>query len=64
MTVYGRNLTHDDIQNIASYMVDEIREKLNNELAPCDFEVFLRAYVKEDTELLEIITNEMEFKFE
>lgn len=62
MTVYGRTLTKDDIQNISSYMVDEIRERLHNEIAPCSFEEFLDAYIKEYPTFLEILENEMEFE--
>lgn len=59
MTRYGteHTLTQDELDIIASYMDDEIREYIAFKLAQCTPEAFLRAYVEEDesfTELLKI----------
>lgn len=61
MTIYGRAITNEDMQNIAEYMNDEIREELHGKLAPCSNEKFLREYIKRDPEILEILRNEFDF---
>lgn len=61
MTIYGRAITNEDMQNIAGYMIDEIREDLHGKLAPCSNEKFLREYIKLDPEILEILRNEFDF---
>lgn len=60
MSGYTKKYTFDSKRNdaIASYMDDEIREDLHQELAPCSFEEFLNAYVKRDEKFKEILTNE------
>ena len=61
MTIYGRKITNEDMQNIAEYMDDTIREELHGKLAPCSNEKFLREYIKRDPEILEILRNEFDF---
>lgn len=61
MTIYGRKITQEDMDNIASYMDDEIREELHAELAPCEPEEFLKRYIEEDSDFLEILQNEFDF---
>lgn len=61
MTIYGRKITNEDMQNIAEYMDDTIREELHGNLAPCSNEKFLREYIKRDPEILEILRNEFDF---
>lgn len=61
MTIYGREITNEDMRNIAEYMNDEIREELHGKLAPCSNEKFLREYIKRDPEILEILRNEFDF---
>lgn len=61
MTIYGRAITNEDMQNIAGYMIDEIREELHGKLAPCSNEKFLQEYIKRDPEILEILRNEFDF---
>lgn len=61
MKIYGRKITNEDMQNIAEYMNDAIREELHGKLAPCSNEKFLREYIKLDTEILEILRNEFDF---
>ena len=50
MTRYGEKetLTQELLDNIATYMNDDIRGDLAFELAPCTPEMFLREYVKQD----------------
>lgn len=61
MRVYGRKMTKDDLDEIATYMNNEIREKLHS-LAPCEPEEFLAAYIEQDPEIMEILENEFEFE--
>ena len=62
MRVYGRDLTQDDMDVIATYMDDEIRESLVWELAPCKPEIFLERYLEEDPDFEELLKNEFEFE--
>lgn len=62
MTIYGRAITQDDMSNIASYMDDEIRERLHFELAPCTPEEFLSAYLDADPDFESLIENEFDFE--
>ena len=62
MKIYGRNITEDDMCDIAEYMDDDIRELLHFELAPCSPEEFLKAYIDEDESIIEILKNEFEFE--
>ena len=62
MTIHGRTITDKDMRIIAGYMIDEIREKLHSELAPCSNEKFLSEYIKQDPELLDILRNEFDFE--
>lgn len=43
---------------IASYMQDDIREDLHEDLAPCSFSDFLRAYVDADPEFYTLLKSE------
>ena len=64
MKRYGteHTLTQEELDIIASYMDDEIREDIEFKLAPCTPEAFLRAYVEEDESFAEIL--EIEFSIE
>jgi hypothetical protein len=64
MTIYGRKITQDDMDNIATYMDDEIRERLHFELAPCEPEEFLAAYLEKDPEFEEMLEREFDFNRE
>ena len=44
------NITNNTMEAIASYMNDEIREKVHFELAPCSNEAFIRHYCEYDTD--------------
>lgn len=60
MTRYGEEykLDEEEMENIASYMNDEIREDLHFEMAPCEPEEFLRAYVEKDPDFEELLNSE------
>lgn len=64
MTRYGEEftLTQDLMDDIASYMDDDIREELHSILAPCEPEYFLNEYIKRDPEILDILKNEFEIE--
>ena len=62
MTIYGRKINNEDMNNIADYMNDEIREQLHSELAPCENEDFIKAYLEKDPEFINMLENEFEFK--
>lgn len=62
MTIYGRNITEADMEAIAVYLDDEIREEVHNELAPCTPEEFLAAYLEKDPDFITVL--ETEFGFE
>lgn len=61
-TVYGREITQDDMDNIGSYMDDEIREELHSALSPCEPAVFLKAYLDKDPDFRELLESEFDFK--
>lgn len=60
MTRYGEEykLNTEEMENIATYMNDEIREDLHLEMAPCEPEEFLRAYVERDQDFEELLNSE------
>lgn len=64
MTRYGEDyiLTQEELDTIATYMDDDIREDLHFELAPCTPEEFLKAYVKRVPSFEELL--KIEFSIE
>lgn len=62
MTIYGREITDEDMHIIAGYMDDEIREELHGRLAPCSAKKFLLEYIKADPAILPNLQNEFEFE--
>lgn len=44
------NITNNIMEAIASYMNEEIRERVHTELAPCSNEAFIRRYCEYDIE--------------
>lgn len=63
MTVYDNEPITDKIMNaIASYMDDDIRETVHLELAPCTNEEFLARYLELDSEFIDLLKNEFNFK--
>ncbi len=61
MTIYGRRITQEDMNNIGSYMDDEIREDLHSKLAPCSPDVFISAYLELDPDFLVLLQNEFDY---
>lgn len=62
MTIYGRKIMDEDMRNIATYMDDEIREELHGELAPCEHEEFIAAYLERDEDFEELLEQEFDFE--
>lgn len=60
MTRYGEEYTlaQEDLDVIATYMNDEIRENLHFDMAPCSPEDFLKAYVERVPEFEELLKSE------
>lgn len=60
MKRYGEDftLTEELMGTIASYMKDDIREDLHQELAPCEPEEFLKEYLELDPDFEELLENE------
>lgn len=52
------NLTDELAETISSYMNDEIREELHNEIAPCTFNKFLKEYCDRDLDFEDLLENE------
>lgn len=49
------DVTQDTMDIIATYMDDDLREKVNDELAPCTPEEFLARYVQLDPEFEDVV---------
>lgn len=66
MTRYGEEytLTQEDLDVIATYMNDDIRENLHFDMAPCTPEAFLKAYVTEDPDFEELLESEFSISIE
>ena len=64
--INGHILNNEDLSNIATYTDDEIREQLHSELAPCDPELFLDAYIREadDEDFMDILKNEFHIRYD
>lgn len=62
MKVYGRPITQEDLNLIASYMDDSKRELVHTQFAPCPPEQFLLAYLVLDPKLMQILEREFEFE--
>ena len=60
MKRYGEDykLDQNQMDVIASYMNDEIREDLHFKLAPCEPEEFLAAYIERDPDFEDLLKNE------
>lgn len=54
-----RLISNDEMEVIASYMNEEIREEIHFKFAPCSNELFLREYLKRDSESLKGIMAEL-----
>ena len=62
MTIYGRAIKQKDMENIVTYMDDNIREAVHREFAPCSPEVFLEEYLKRDPSFEDLLANEFDFE--
>ena len=51
-------LNDDEMENIASYMNDDIREEVHFELAPCSNEEFLKRYCELDSSFEDLLKDE------
>lgn len=49
------HVTQEQLNELALYMYDDLREELHAKLAPCTPEAFLAAYVKRDPEIKSIM---------
>ena len=66
MKRYGEEyvLTQDQLDVIAKYMNDEIREEIHFMFAPCEPDFFLREYVKRDYEFEKLLYDEFGIEME
>ena len=66
MKRYGEEyvLTQDQLDVIAKYMNDEIREEMHFRFAPCEPDFFLREYVKRDPEFEKLLYDEFGIEME
>lgn len=59
-----KDLTIDELSVIATYMDNDIREKVHFELAPCTPYEFLKRYCELDENFIDILENEFHFAME
>lgn len=62
MFVYDHPLTQKDLDVIATYMDDDIREAVHAELAPCEPEIFLDRYLHLDPPFRKLLETEFNFR--
>lgn len=66
MKVYKNNvevkLNQEEMDTIASYMDDEVREDLHGDLAPCEPNEFLLEYIKRDPSFEELLISEFDIE--
>ena len=62
MTIYGRPITQQDMDIIATYMNDDIREDIHGAIAPCTPEQFLAEYLERDPDFEELLEQEFSFR--
>lgn len=62
MKIHGHAITQEDMDIIATYMDDDIREAVHMDMAPCEPEEFIREYLERDPDF--IVTLEQEFCYE
>ena len=53
-----KEITNNLMDTIATYMDDEMRETVHNEIAPCTNEEFLKRYCELDENFEELLKNE------
>ena len=66
MLRYGRNfeISNELMNTIATYMLDDTREQVHSELAPCTPEKFLKRYIELDPNFEELIYKEFGIEME
>lgn len=66
MLRYGRNteISNELMNTIATYMLDDIREQVHSELAPCTHEEFLKRYIELDPDFEELLYKEFGLEME
>ena len=55
-----KKISNEIMENICTYMDDNIREELHFKLAPCSNRTFLQAYCTRDPEFEELLKNEFD----
>ena len=55
-----RKISNEIMENICTYMNDDIREELHFKLAPCSNRTFLKAYCERDPEFTELLKKEFD----
>lgn len=58
------SLSQKTLDNIATYMDDDIREDLHFRLAPCEPKVFLQEYCKRDIGFTNVLKTEFGIEME
>ena len=53
-----KKISNELMENISTYMNDDIREELHFKLAPCEPEEFLKRYLELDPDFEELLNNE------
>lgn len=51
-------ITTDVMETIAVYMDNEIRERVHNDIAPCEPQEFLKEYLKQDPGFVDVLKQE------
>lgn len=59
-----KDVSQEELQIIAMYMDNDIREKVHFELAPCTPYEFLKRYCELDKNFIDILENEFHFAME
>lgn len=62
MTIYGEPITEQMMTAIASYMDDEIRERVHRELAPCTPDEFIQRYLELDPDFQDLLESEFDWE--
>ena len=58
------SLSQEMLDNITTYMNDNIREDLHFRLVPCEPKIFLQEYCKRDVEFTNVLKTEFGIKME
>lgn len=55
-----KKINNETMENICTYMDDDIREELHFKLAPCSNRTFLEEYCERDPEFTELLKKEFD----